>query len=102
MNNTHNTTPQEDGYRMPAEFEPHKGCWMLWPERGDTWRMGAKPAQAAFIEVAEAISAFEPGTVGASRGQWENARSALPHAVRVEGIPIVHHLLDGGPLTGGV
>jgi agmatine deiminase len=83
MNNTHNTTPQEDGYRMPAEFEPHKGCWMLWPERGDTWRMGAKPAQAAFIEVAEAISAFEPVTVGASRGQWENARSALPQAVRV-------------------
>jgi agmatine deiminase len=45
--------------------------------------MGAKPAQAAFAKVAEAISAFEPVTVGAGRSQWENARSALPRAVRV-------------------
>ena len=83
MAKTHNSTPLEDGYRMPAEFEPHTGCWMLWPERGDTWRMGAKPAQAGFAKVAEAISAFEPVTVGASQRQWENARAMLPEAVRV-------------------
>ncbi len=83
MSKTIDSTPQADGFRMPAEFEPHKGCWMLWPERGDTWRMGAKPAQAAFIKVAGAISAFEPVTVGASRGQWENARHTLPESVRV-------------------
>jgi agmatine deiminase len=56
---------------------------MLWPERGDTWRMGAKPAQANFVRVAEAISAFEPVTVGVSHRQWENARALLPEAVRV-------------------
>jgi len=83
MSKTHNSTPLKDGYRMPAEFEPHRGCWMLWPERGDTWRMGAKPAQAAFAKVAEAISAFEPVTVGANRRQWENARALLPEAIRV-------------------
>jgi agmatine deiminase len=33
---------------MPAEFERHSGCWMLWPERPDNWRDGAKPAQAVF------------------------------------------------------
>ncbi len=68
---------------MPAEFEPHAGCWMLWPERGDTWRLGAKPAQAAFVQVAAAIAAFEPVTVAAGRRQWENARAMLPDAVRV-------------------
>jgi agmatine deiminase len=56
---------------------------MLWPERGDTWRMGAKPAQANFVRVAGAISAFEPVTVGVSHRQWENARALLPEAVRV-------------------
>jgi len=25
------STPQRDGFWMPAEFEPHAGCWMLWP-----------------------------------------------------------------------
>ena len=83
MPQTLDSTPLEDGYRMPAEFEPHRGCWMLWPERGDTWRMGAKPAQAAFARVAEAISAFEPVTVGASRRQWENTRALLPEAIHV-------------------
>jgi len=83
MSKTHNSTPLEDGYRMPGEFEPHRGCWMLWPERGDTWRMGAKPAQAAFAKVAETIAAFEPVTVGAGSRQWENARALLPEAIRV-------------------
>ena len=68
---------------MPGEFEPHRGCWMLWPERGDTWRHGAKPAQDAFADVASAISTFEPVTVGANHRQWENARAVLPDKVRV-------------------
>ncbi len=83
MPKTHDSTPMENGFRMPAEFEPHRGCWMLWPERGDTWRLGAKPVQAAFAAVAEAISAFEPVTVGVNHRQWENARACLPAAVRV-------------------
>mgnify|MGYP001044552309 CR=1 FL=1 len=83
MTTTHHTTPQQDGFGMPAEFDPHAGCWMLWPDRGDTWRLGAKPAQAAFARVAAAIAAFEPVTVAAGRRQWENARAMLPDAVRV-------------------
>ncbi|MGN1001811.1 MAG: agmatine deiminase [Oscillospiraceae bacterium] len=77
------TTPKQDGYYMPAEFAPQSGCWMLWPERNDNWRGGGKPAQAAFARVAEAISAFEPVTVGVSSGQYQNARAKLPPAVRV-------------------
>jgi len=68
---------------MPAEFERHSGCWMLWPERPDTWRLGAKPAQAAFAAVATAISSSEPVTVGASAAQFQNARARLPRNVRV-------------------
>ncbi len=68
---------------MPAEFEPHAGCWMLWPERTDNWRDGAKPAQAAFAAVAAAIAAAEPVTVGVSAAQFQNARLRLPPAVRV-------------------
>jgi agmatine deiminase len=77
------STPAKDGFRMPAEFEPHSGCWMLWPERPDNWRAGAKPAQSAFAAVAAAISSGEPVTVGVSAAQFQNARSRLPAAVRV-------------------
>ena len=75
--------PQLDGYRMPAEFERHSGCWMLWPERTDNWRDGAKPAQGAFVAVASAIAEGEPVSVGASAVQFQNARAQLPPHVRV-------------------
>jgi len=68
---------------MPAEFERHAGCWLLWPERPDNWRLGAKPAQAAFVAVATAIAAGEPVTVGVSAPQFQHARARLPAAVRV-------------------
>eukprot|EP00898_Chlorokybus_atmophyticus_P009037 jgi/Chlat1/9134/Chrsp97S08429 len=76
-------TPAGDGFRMPAEWEPHAGCWMGWPERPDNWRDNAVHAQRAFAAVATAIGRFEPVTVGASREQWLNARCMLPTEVRV-------------------
>jgi agmatine deiminase len=78
-----NSTPRQDGFRMPAEFEPHAGCWMLWPERPDTWRLGAKPAQRASVAAAAAIAQFEPVTMGVSRDQFLNARRMLPGHIRV-------------------
>lgn len=35
------TNPKIDGFRMPGEFEPHRGTYMIWPERPDNWRLGA-------------------------------------------------------------
>lgn len=83
MTKTLDTTPTADGFRMPGEFEPHDGCWLLWPEKTSNWRMGAKPAQQAFATVAAAIATSEPVTVGVSRAQFVHARAALPDAVRV-------------------
>ena len=77
------TTPCEDGFRMPAEWEPHAGCYLIWPERPDNWRLGGKPAQAAFARVAEAIAEAEPVTVLVSAAQYRNARERLPLHVRV-------------------
>src|SRR3954462_4383212 len=57
-------TPREDGFGMPAEWEPHDGCYLVWPERPDAWRNGGKPAQAAWVRLAEAIGSGEPGAVG--------------------------------------
>ena len=77
------STPAADGFSMPAEFAPHTGCWMLWPERPDNWRDGAQPAQRAFTDVAMAISRFEPVTVGVSASHHEFARAQLPAHIRV-------------------
>lgn len=75
--------PRADGFRMPAEWEPHSGCYLVWPQRPDNWRNGGKPAQAVWVELATAICAAEPVTVLVSAQQWRNARARLPRQVRV-------------------
>lgn len=83
MSTTLSSTPAADGYRMPGEWAHHRGCWLVWPERPDNWRLGAKPAQEAFTAVATAIAATEQVTVAVSARQFDNARSHLPAHVRV-------------------
>lgn len=71
------STPKQDGYRMPGEFEPQTRAWMLWPSRPDNWRNGAKPAQRAYADVARAIARFEPVIVGVKPQDYAAARYAL-------------------------
>lgn len=71
------STPRKDGYRMPAEFEPQERVWMLWPNRPDNWRDGAKPAQRAYAQVARAIAQFVPVTIGAKPEDYEAAHFEL-------------------------
>ena len=77
------STPKQDGFRMPGEFEPHRGTYIIWPERPDNWRNGAKPAQKVFTQVANTIGKYEPVTVIVSDGQYQNARHMLNDYVRV-------------------
>lgn len=83
MKHSLTSLPKDDDFLMPGEFEPHKGCWMIWPERGDTFRLGARLAQRAFAQVAETILAFEPVTMCVSFEQYENARYRLHEDIRL-------------------
>jgi len=79
----YDSTPKQDGFRMPGEFEPQDHVFMIWPERPDNWRNGAKPAQKAFTEVAKAIAKHTPVTMLVSNAQYANARARLPEDIRV-------------------
>jgi agmatine deiminase len=71
------STPAADGFRMPAEWEPHAGCYLVWPERPDTWRLGAKPAQAAWTVVIAAIATTELRAVSWRFNAWGGLRGGL-------------------------
>lgn len=77
------SAPSAEGFRMPAEFEPHAGCIMIFPERADSWQYGAYGARRAFGQIAEAIARSEKVTVCASAAQYDNARALLPAHIRV-------------------
>lgn len=55
--------PAELGYRMPAEWEPHRRCWMAWPCREDLWGDRMDEVRDAYADVAKAIAQFEPVTM---------------------------------------
>lgn len=77
------STPKKDGFRMPGEFEKHQGTYIIWPQRPDNWRLGGKPAQKVFTEVANSIAKYEPVTVLVNYEQYSNARNMLDDSVRV-------------------
>ena len=79
----YDSTPKQDGFRMPGEFEPQEHIFMIWPERPDNWRQGAKPAQRAYAEVAKAIAKHTPVTMLVSNAQYANCRARLPEDIRV-------------------
>lgn len=55
--------PVERGLFMPAEWAPHRRCWMAWPCREECWGRQLEEAREATAEVAQAIAAFEPVTM---------------------------------------
>lgn len=75
--------PLADGFYMPAEFAPHEGCLMIWPERRDSWQYGAYAAQKAFLQVMRAVSQSEKVTVFCSESQYDNARAQIPPEIRL-------------------
>ena len=79
----YDSTPKQDGFRMPGEFEPQQHIFMIWPERPDNWRQGAKPAQRAYAEVAKAIAKHTPVTMLVNNSQYANCRARLPEHIRV-------------------
>ena len=78
-----NSTPAADGFRMPAEFERHQGCIMIWPERPGSWAYGAKAAKKAFAQIASVISESEQVYKIVSEGRKEEEAKMLPETVRL-------------------
>ena len=69
-------TPREAGFVMPAEWEPHAGCWMAWPCRPENWDDIGR-ARETYVAVARAVARFEPVTMTANAQDARTARAEL-------------------------
>ncbi|NLL80102.1 MAG: agmatine deiminase [Clostridiales bacterium] len=73
-----NSLPYEDGFHMPAEFEPQRAVWMIFASNGATWYNGCIPAQRAQVEMVKAINAAgTPVHIGVAPGLWLQAEQML-------------------------
>jgi agmatine deiminase len=80
--------PAELGFSMPAEWEPHAGCWMAWPTRVELWHDFLEPAREDYARVARTIARYEPLTMIAEPSQAADARQRCGSSVRVVPMPI--------------
>ena len=52
-------TPAALGYRMPAEWEPHRATWLSWPRRRQTWPGKFEPIPQVWATLAKTLARFE-------------------------------------------
>jgi len=97
---------------MPAEWEPHRATYLVWPHNRDTWPGKFEAIPPIFAQIAAAIASFEPVRVlvedemqiASVRGMIRNAPApgdGLVRMDRVELIPIATSdswIRDFGPI----
>ncbi|MGL5268740.1 MAG: agmatine deiminase family protein [Spiroplasma sp.] len=77
------STPSSDNFFVSSEFSEHNQSWLIWPERTDNWRMGAKPAQKIVAEIANTLIQYEKVNVLVSKNQFQNTRKQLNEKIKI-------------------
>ena len=92
-------TPAEAGFRMPAEWEPHAACLMVWPTRRELWRDRLEEARRDYAAVARAIVAFEPVLMVCPPGLGREVRTLCGPAIEPIELPVDDSWArDNGPV----
>lgn len=97
-------TPRDAGFSMPAEWAPHRRCWMAWPCHAAWWPDGLSEARRAYATVVRAIARFEPVVMVARPDHAAEARRILGDDAAVIEAPLSDSWTrDTGPtfLTDG-
>ncbi len=56
---TEEKSPEQMGFRMPAEWERHEGTWLGWPHELTDWPGKFAPIPWAFAEMVRLLSQAE-------------------------------------------
>ena len=99
--NDERSTPREDGFSMPAEWEPHAACYMEWPTvtRRGFWADRFEEAKHDYAAVANAIDAFEPVVMVCDPQQEVEARRHCGRGVEILPLAIDDSWMrDNGPI----
>lgn len=85
-------TPAEAGFRMPAEWAPHRGTWLSWPHRESSWPGKFDPVPAVFAEMIRHLAPREEVHVNVADAAMEaSARKVLDRTGVGAGNVFFHH-----------
>lgn len=52
-------TPAAEGFRMPAEWEPHRATWLVWPHNRADWDVKTSAVEWCFVEIVRHLACDE-------------------------------------------
>jgi agmatine deiminase len=85
-------TPRQLGYRMPAEWEPHRGTWISWPHKEASWPGRFEPVPPIFARMVRELADVEEVHVNvAGPAMEEEVRRLLADAGAGTGNVYFHH-----------
>ena len=99
-------SPAARGYRMPAEWEPHRATWLVWPHNPTDWAPKTAAVQWCFAEIARLLSRSEAvclllaGPAAEARARRQLQRSGVdPGRIETYRVPTDRAWLrDSGPI----
>lgn len=80
--------PQDEQFFMPAEWHPHRCCWMGFPCRPNSWPFELSRAQASYVAVAQAIAQFEPVIMVVHPDYVTEAKRLCGEAINILPLPM--------------
>ena len=75
--------PSDDGFYMPAEYDRHLGCFMIWPWRPGSWGKDPVKARKAFAKIALTIAESEDVYMAVSDTEYALAKDMLKDSERI-------------------
>ena len=70
-------TPQQLGYRFPAEWAPHRAMWLSWIHKEASWPGKLQEAYPAYLAFIKAVSATERVCINVADGPLRQAAEQM-------------------------
>ncbi len=85
-------TPKEQGYRMPAEWEPHQATWVSWPHKEASWPGKIETIKPVYARMVAELSRSEMVHVNVNDDRMEAEARKLLAELGPLGEIVFHHL----------
>lgn len=87
-------TPAALGYRMPAEWAPHRGTWLSWPHKEASWPGKFEPVPAIFARMVRELAAHEEVHINVAGAEMEAQVGSM---LRESGVPAARVFFHHNP-----
>jgi agmatine deiminase len=86
--------PTQQGFLMPAEWEPHEATWLAWPEDRVTFPNRIERVRKRYIEIISSLTSGEVVQLAVRNTETRSRVRALLKAARVDSSRVRFHVWD--------